>query len=102
MWGGRGVADDERLARSAGRSEDQRGEVVDVDAGDMTASVAGDLVRAARAMKLNLSEVLEDALEQALREAEARKWLAENHDAIGGYNRRVAARGVFSDAWRRF
>jgi len=65
-------------------------------------SVRADLVEAARSMKLNLSALLEDALEKALREREARKWLAENEDAISGYNRRVAERGVFSDAWRRF
>lgn len=65
-------------------------------------SVRADLVRAARALDLNLSEVLERALEQELREAARRTWLAENEDAIAAYNARVEKSGVFSDEWRRF
>ncbi len=65
-------------------------------------TVRADLVRAARALDLNLSEVLESALEHELREAARRTWLAENEDAIAAYNARVEKRGVFSDAWRRF
>ncbi len=65
-------------------------------------SVRTDLVRAARALKLNLSEVLEQALEEAVRAGERRAWLAENQDAIDDYNAQVAKRGVFSDGWRRF
>jgi antitoxin CcdA len=65
-------------------------------------SVRQDLVRHARAMKLNLSEVLEHALERAIRDAERASWLAENEESIEEYNRRVEKRGVFSDSWRRF
>jgi antitoxin CcdA len=65
-------------------------------------SVRQDLVRHARAMKLNLSEVLERALERAIRDAERTSWLAENKESIEEYNRRVEERGVFSDTWRRF
>lgn len=65
-------------------------------------SVRSDLLRAARELDLNLSEVLERALEQAVREGARRAWLAENQDAIDAYNAQVAERGVFSDEWRRF
>lgn len=65
-------------------------------------SVRADLVRKARALKINLSSVLESALEQAIRGAEREAWLAENADAIDEYNALVAKRGVFSDDWRRF
>jgi len=65
-------------------------------------SVRADLVRAARALDLNLSEVLELALEQAIRDGERRAWAAENEDAIDAYNRQVEKRGVFSDHWRKF
>lgn len=65
-------------------------------------TVRADLVRAARALDLDLSEVLERALEQELREAARRTWLAENEDAIAAYNARVEKSGVFSDEWRRF
>jgi antitoxin CcdA len=65
-------------------------------------SLRADLVRRARELKLNLSAVLEAALEQAVRAAEREAWLAENAEAIDDYNARVAKRGVFSDDWRRF
>jgi antitoxin CcdA len=65
-------------------------------------TVRTDLVRRARRLGLNLSEILETALEAAIRKREREDWLAENRDAIDGYNRRVAKRGVFSDRHRRF
>ena len=65
-------------------------------------SVRVDLVRKAKALKLNLSELFESALEQAIREAEQRAWLAANGEAIDAYNAAVAKRGVFSDGWRHF
>ena len=60
------------------------------------------LAKRARALKLNLSRLLESAVENRIREIEREKWLAENEQAIDGYNARVAKRGVFSDGRRRF
>jgi antitoxin CcdA len=60
-------------------------------------SVRADLVRQAK-----LSELLETALEKAIRDHERETWLETNREAIAGYNARVAKRGVFSDDWRRF
>jgi antitoxin CcdA len=65
-------------------------------------SVRDDLVRRARALGLNLSEVLETALELAVRNAERAEWESSNRDAIDAYNKRVATHGVFSDGWRKF
>ncbi len=65
-------------------------------------SLRSDLVRRAKALDLNLSEVVEAALAQAIADAERAAWLAENRDAIAAYNDEVARRGVFSDDWRRF
>jgi antitoxin CcdA len=65
-------------------------------------SVRADLVRKARTLKLNLSEVLEHALEEILRQRARQSWLQENEDAIDDYNAQVQKRGVFSDDWRRF
>jgi Post-segregation antitoxin (ccd killing mechanism protein) encoded by the F plasmid len=65
-------------------------------------SVRDDLVRRAKALGLNLSEILETALEAAVRAAERSAWEAENRDAIDAYNERVAEHGVFSDDWRKF
>jgi antitoxin CcdA len=65
-------------------------------------SVREDLVRRARALGLNLSEILETALEAAVHAAERSKWQADNRDAIDAYNDRVAKHGVFGDGWRKF
>jgi len=65
-------------------------------------SLRGDLVRRARKLGLKLSSVVDAALEQAVKEAEANAWLDENRDAIVEYNALVAKRGVFSAGRRRF
>ena len=65
-------------------------------------SVREDLVRRARALRINLSELLESALEGALRRAERERWRADNREAIAEYNEHVRKDGVFSDGWRRF
>ena len=65
-------------------------------------SVRADLVHKARQLGLNLSEVLERALLEAVRQAERRAWVEENRDAIASYNEHVERDGVFSDDWRRF
>ena len=65
-------------------------------------SLRADLVQRAKELKINLSAVVEAALEVAVRAAEREAWLAENTGAIDDYNARVTKRGVFSDDWRRF
>jgi antitoxin CcdA len=65
-------------------------------------SVRSDLVARAKKLGLNLSQVVEGAIEDAIREAERRAWLDENREAIDDYNAQIAKRGLFSDDWRRF
>ncbi|MEP6859733.1 MAG: type II toxin-antitoxin system CcdA family antitoxin [Deltaproteobacteria bacterium] len=65
-------------------------------------SLRADLVAEAKALAVNLSEVVEAAIETAVREAREAAWLAENSEAIDQYNDFVAAQGVFSDGRRRF
>ena len=65
-------------------------------------SVSADLLAAAKANKINLSQTLERALEERLREIEKVRWLEENREAIDDYNRRVEKSGVFSTGRRRF
>ncbi len=65
-------------------------------------SLRRDLVRRAKKLELNLSEIVEAALEEKICEVERERWLAENRDAISAYNARVAKRGVFSNGRRRF
>lgn len=65
-------------------------------------SVRADIVKEARALGLNLSEVFETAVRDAVRRKRQEAWLAENRDAIESYNAAVARDGMFSDGWRKF
>jgi antitoxin CcdA len=51
---------------------------------------------------LNLSALVERALEEAIRDKQQEAWLTENRDAIQAYNAQVERRGVFSEGRRRF
>ena len=61
-----------------------------------------DLVRAARELDLNLSEIFERAMVEAVRRKRGEDWLASNREAIDSYNEKVERQGVFSDPWRKF
>lgn len=65
-------------------------------------SAKADIVREAKALGLNLSEVFESALAEAIRRRRGELWLEENRAAIASYNARVERDGVFSDDWRKF
>lgn len=65
-------------------------------------SLRADLAQRAKALGINLSELLEAALSHAIAEADRAAWRAENQEAIDSYNARVREHGVFSDDWRRF
>jgi antitoxin CcdA len=65
-------------------------------------SVNRDLLRQARELGVNLSQALEQRLAEIVAEERRQQWLAENKEAIEAYNRRIAAKGAFSDGLRRF
>ena len=68
--------------------------------------IDGELLRQARVLKLNLSQVLDQALQQAeSRMPAARRWFTASAPAIDAYNRRarqyVALSGWLSSLHRR-
>jgi antitoxin CcdA len=65
-------------------------------------SINSDLLRLAKENHINLSQALEQRLDEVLREEQRRKWLTENHEAVNEYNSRIDRHGVFSDGLRRF
>jgi antitoxin CcdA len=65
-------------------------------------SLRSDLVHRAKQLRLNLSDLVDGALERAIKDAEGAAWLEENREAISEYNDLVAKRGVFGDGRRRF
>jgi antitoxin CcdA len=65
-------------------------------------SVNSDLLRQARALGINLSATLEEALAERLHRRQWDEWLAQHRAQIEAYNREVDERGVFSDGLRSF
>ncbi len=65
-------------------------------------TINSDLLRYARAQKINLSATLERALIEELRSRRREHWLENNRDAIAAYNADVEKQGVFSDGIRAF
>ncbi|MBL4621977.1 MAG: type II toxin-antitoxin system CcdA family antitoxin [Immundisolibacteraceae bacterium] len=65
-------------------------------------SVNSDLLKRSRALKINLSATLEQALKAKLAQAEGKQWADENSSAITAYNEFVKKNGCFSDAFRAF
>ena len=65
-------------------------------------SVNSDLLMKAKALDINLSATLEQALSDVLRKRAKELWLLENREAITAYNKHVIEDGVFSDGLRLF
>jgi antitoxin CcdA len=56
-------------------------------------SVSEVVLREARALKLNLSQVLEEGLREHMRRRRAEKWQEENKEAIKAFNERIERDG---------
>ena len=65
-------------------------------------SARADIVREAKELGLNLSEVFESAVAEAVRRRRQELWIEENREAIGAYNARIERDGTFGDGWRKF
>ena len=65
-------------------------------------SLNSDLLKRSRALNINLSATLEQALKDKLAQSEAEKWLDENRNAIKAYNNFIEKHGCFSDEFREF
>jgi antitoxin CcdA len=65
-------------------------------------SIPAEVVRDAKEVGLNLSEVCRAALVEAIRQRRAELWREENREAIEEFNERVERDGLFGDEWRKF
>lgn len=65
-------------------------------------SINSDLIVQAKALKINLSKLLEEKLAIAIAVQKEELWFQENKEAIESYNEHVAQKGLFSDRLRRF
>ncbi len=65
-------------------------------------SVNQDLLRQAKELGINLSQVLEAELTARLREAKAKAWAEENREAIDSQTSWIKKHGLLSDHYRFF
>jgi antitoxin CcdA len=65
-------------------------------------SVDDALLDRARELGLNLSQVFEAGLTEAIRQRQREEWLKKNRAALDAYNEHVEKDGVFSDGLRSF
>jgi len=65
-------------------------------------TINSDLLAKAKSLDINISQVLEAALTEAVKREKREKWLDENADAIEAYNEHVSRFGLFSDGMRTF
>lgn len=65
-------------------------------------SINSDLIQQAKALKINLSKLLEEKLAQTIAAQKESLWIQENKEAIEDYNERISKNGTFSDRLRRF
>lgn len=65
-------------------------------------TINSDLLKKAKAYKINISKNFEAYLAGVVKEREEKHWLEENAEAIEQQNRRIEKHGSFSDGIRRF
>jgi len=64
-------------------------------------SVNSDLLRQAKELKVNVSQVLEVALASQVKRLREAQWLEDNKEAIDAYNRHVEENGLPFDRVRQ-
>jgi antitoxin CcdA len=60
-------------------------------------SIDAAILKVAKDMKLNLSQVLEDSLRKITEPERIRRWQAENKDALASYDKLIERAGVFGE-----
>ena len=61
-----------------------------------------DLLHQAKALDINLSQVLEQALDAVVKQKKAAQWLEKNREAIAHCNADTEKNGMFSNGLRSF
>jgi antitoxin CcdA len=65
-------------------------------------SVNSDLLRQAKELGINMSQIFEERLAEVIRERKRLKWQEENKAGLDAYGRFLEENGLFSDSVRRF
>lgn len=78
------------------------GNVIEENLGSENLSINSDLILQAKALKINLSKLLEEKLAIAIAAQKEELWFQENKAAIENYNEHISQKGLFSDRLGRF
>jgi antitoxin CcdA len=65
-------------------------------------TINSDLLLKVKDLQINISAVLELALEETLKNKKQQEWLNQNTEYIDGYNKSINDFGAFSDDLRTF
>jgi antitoxin CcdA len=65
-------------------------------------TINSDLLVKAKDLQINISAVLESALEEAVKQKKRNEWIEQNSESIIGYNKVIQTFGIFSDDLRSF
>jgi antitoxin CcdA len=65
-------------------------------------SLSAEVLDAAKALKINLSQVCDTHLREVVRIEQERRWREEHADFIAAYNATVEAEGLPLGEWRSF
>jgi len=65
-------------------------------------SINSDLLSKSKALNINLSATLENALKKELAKSKSKKWKSQNRAAIQSYNDFVEKNGVFGSEYQEF
>jgi len=65
-------------------------------------SLSGDVLDAAKALGLNVSQLCDTHLRGVVRQEQERRWRIEHADFVAAHNATVEAEGLPLEAWRTF
>ena len=65
-------------------------------------AIDAEILAAAKAQGINLSQTLEDELRKRTQKAREAKFQEENREAFESYNRFIAEHGIWSEKYRRW
>jgi antitoxin CcdA len=65
-------------------------------------TLSADVLDAAKALELNISQVCDDYLRQMVTQEQERRWRSEHADFIAAYNATIELEGLPLDQWRTF
>ena len=65
-------------------------------------TLSSDVLEAAKALEINISQVCDNYLRRLVRREQERKWREDHADFIAAYNATIETEGLPLDEWRSF